>query len=592
MAMDDQFVLNHLPTKPGEVVKRLVREYRQDLGGEYTVARRVSRELPPDMNELRCGITRKRKTGWMAECTCTACHDTWYTHWNCSGSISVYEGPDAQIYEWAGEDIDYTEGQVVVCASPDTIICPNCGEHTTLVFSSALRTPRRRTRAFQTVEVIGKYGAVVTWLGTRRVDRDAFVDELIVPWKASVVDECRKLHSFSWQDRRWKRVNSLVRAELTIYNTPDGSFYGAMIGAYQSLEIPPLIGTTLEKSGLREYLKSGGEYPTEYLRFWRAATNIENLMKSPFRTAVQSLLDQSLDLNGTNDSRRKAHFELPINLDLAKPYLMLGMDKRSFRHFCREDAPIWSDVALTQWLLYHGQGGRLDAVGFYQFWLKYKSDGMDTMLDMMAFEPGIDIDRIDWYLIGKQGLEPHDLHLVPDMWKMARTVYLRPELTREELWPRNLVAAHDRLAAMIKVNDDDRMQAQFDRIRAALAPVAFSDGELCVVIPAANSELVREGEILRHCVGSYGDTHCNGKPVFFIRHARRPERPYYTLNMDLTGKTPKRLQLHGYGNERYGESKQYTHKIPKKVLDFCAHWEAQVLRPFWVERQKQQEVSA
>lgn len=337
--MDNGFKASNLPTKPNDVVRRLVREYRQELGGEYTVARRVSRELPPDMNELRCGITRKRKKGWMAECTCTACGDSWYTHWNCAGSISVYEGPDAQIYEWAGEDIDYTEGQVVACASPDTVTCPNCGEQTTLVFASDLRSPRRRTRAFQTVEVMGKYGAVVAWLASRLVDRDADITEIIVPWKAVVIDEDRKLHSWSWNGRAWEPVKSLVRAELTLYNTPDGML-SRMCGTFKSLEIPALIGTTLEKTGLREYLQYGGEYPTEFLRFWSASANIENLMKTEFASAVKALMDQSLGLDPCYSATRKNHFELPINLEFSKPHLMLEMDKASFRHFNREDAPI------------------------------------------------------------------------------------------------------------------------------------------------------------------------------------------------------------------------------------------------------------
>lgn len=580
MAMDGKFVAANLPTKPHDALLRLVREYRQELGGEYTVARRVSRELPPDMNELRCGITRKRKRGWMAECTCTACGDSWYTHWNCAGSISVYEGPDAQIYEWGGEDIDWTEGQIVFCTSPNTVICPQCGEQTTLVFSSDLRSPRRRTRAFQTVEVMGKYGAVVAWLGTRLVDRDALVQEIVVPWKAVVVDEDRKLHSWSWNGRAWEPVKSLVRAELTIYYTPD-AMLGNMISTFKSLEIPALNGTTLEKTGLREYLQYGGEYPTEFLRFWSASANIENLMKTQFSSAVKALLDRSLGLDLCNSASRNNRFELPINLDLAKPHLMLEMDKTSFRHFNREDAPIWSHIALEQWLSYRDRGGKLDAVRFYELWLKYKADGMDQMLEMMNDVPGLDIDRIDWYLVGKQGLRPDDLHYIPDTWAFTRKLHTRFALTANEMWPRNLIAEHDRLSNLLAVAADEETAANFARVVDELGALEFTDGDLCIRLPRGLQDLVEESDKLLHCVKHYGDRHVTGNPVFFVRHYRRPERSYYTLNEDLTKSAPKRIQLHGYRNDA-------VCKIPQKVLAFCDRWEREVLAPWWAERQRKE----
>jgi hypothetical protein len=92
---------------------------------------------------------------------------------------------------------------------------------------------------------------------------------------------------------------------------------------------------------------------------------------------------------------------------------------------------------------------------------------------------------------------------------------------------------------------------------------------------------VEESDKLLHCVKHYGDRHVSGNPVFFVRHYRRPERSYYTLNEDLTKPTPKRLQLHGYRNDA-------VCKIPKKVLEFCDRWEREVLAPWWAERQRKE----
>ncbi|MBP3486013.1 MAG: hypothetical protein J6J81_04150, partial [Oscillospiraceae bacterium] len=77
--------------------------------------------------------------------------------------------------------------------------------------------------------------------------------------------------------------------------------------------------------------------------------------------------------------------------------------------------------------------------------------------------------------------------------------------------------------------------------------------------------------------------HTEGKIIFFVRHARRPERSWYTLNEDLTGDRPKRVQLHGYKNDWIGHKKR---QIPREVLDFVARWEREVLGPFWEKELK------
>lgn len=113
----------------------------------------------------------------------------------------------------------------------------------------------------------------------------------------------------------------------------------------------------------------------------------------------------------------------------------------------------------------------------------------------------------------------------------------------------------------------------------------WTDGDLCIRLPRVYAELVEEGTTLKHCVGGYGEAHISRSDViFFVRKYRRPERSYYTLDIRMKG-TPEEVQLHGYGNERHGPNKRYTHKIPKRVRDFCDRWEKEVLMP-WYEEQK------
>ena len=159
----------------------------------------------------------------------------------------------------------------------------------------------------------------------------------------------------------------------------------------------------------------------------------------------------------------------------------------------------------------------------------------------------------------------------------------------DEIWPRDLRAAHDRLFAAKKLKEDVSSTANFEALAQKWSALEWSDGDICIRLPRCNNDLVAEGHTLHHCVGGYGKTHLMGHLVLFVRHARRPERSWYTLNIDTTGKTPRRIQLHGFGNEwANGEKLQ----IPQRVLDFCDRWGHEILAPVFnavkAEETKQQ----
>lgn len=73
-------------------------------------------------------------------------------------------------------------------------------------------------------------------------------------------------------------------------------------------------------------------------------------------------------------------------------------------------------------------------------------------------------------------------------------------------------------------------------------------------------------------MGRYSDAHARGRIILFVRHTRRPERSWYTLNIDVNSK--KEIQLHGYGNELAHGKKL---KIPRRVREFVDLWEREVL---------------
>lgn len=109
-------------------------------------------------------------------------------------------------------------------------------------------------------------------------------------------------------------------------------------------------------------------------------------------------------------------------------------------------------------------------------------------------------------------------------------------ITKSDL--QNMSAAE--IAASIKRREAWRVKYNVER-----------DGYL-IRIAESSSEIVQEGNTLKHCVGGYAQRHMAGKlTILFLRSSSTPEASLYTIEMN--GNTLK--QIHGYMNEHYKNAK-------------------------------------
>ena len=87
------------------------------------------------------------------------------------------------------------------------------------------------------------------------------------------------------------------------------------------------------------------------------------------------------------------------------------------------------------------------------------------------------------------------------------------------------------------------------QIYASLGLAGYQKGDFCIVLPQKRTDLIAEGQSLNHCVGMdcYYRKHMEGqRMIFFIRAVSAPEKPYFTMELDvLTGRI---LQLYGFGD--------------------------------------------
>ena len=583
-------VLRLLPDEAPERVRMYAREHiltdKKELGGNLLLCRPVRMSAPPDMWELFENRMYSQKKKWMAECYCTSCGEISYTDKTKDGIVLFY-GDDGYAYQNIEDDwIDEDEADMMgdgrtEVAWGEECLCPRCQETARVFNSVRIKDGRTKQVLLVSIERIDCYAAAVAWMVSRSIgpygsSLHVYPAEAYVFGERGEVVNYSHLRGGSFQstmDTKWRERSKLKMPDEIIYGDW-GSISNRKCGYWMLPEPVSLIGTTGEKTGLYAYIQAGGEGPVEFMRLHRKYRNAEIL-------ALSGMIDLLEDILRTDDPARV--YAANIDTKARKLPQMLGMTKPQLAAAVK-DSTIGLSL-LTYWRAYRNAKGSLEPAELFAI----KDEKLGFLIRILE-RWGDDIPKVFRYL-KKQNVESRQVGILHDTRDMLEQAYNR-KLTPEEMWPRHLMQTHDRASSMLRDMQSDakdaKLQAGFDRVCAMLAPTVYTDGRLMMTIPTCNADLVREGDILRHCVGGYGGTHSLGKNVIlFVRHYRRPERPYYTLNISLSGEIPHRIQLHGYGNERHGERKQHIHTIPQEVKDFCDYWEKEILAPYWKAHKKE-----
>lgn len=542
----------------------------------------LQQTMYPEDWERRARTAKRR---WGARCTCSSCGEDFiagYARGKGDRGIVLQIGDDGQVYTGYSEVSDggteYLEG--------DAVQCPFCWYTGILTHRSELRYGRTYQSLQAEVVNVDDYTVVMYWLVSRYLT-DAGPESLnILPHDALLVDMEGKLRRFR-AERYGPEVTQVVWTPCTYSRDPMQKTYYSWeaemhrkIGGWTCSYGPELDGHTGEKTALDKYIGAGGCWPGAYLHVWQKHPQVENLMRQGFAEAVTLTIDNRLDRIAYRSDLCDAPPISWVDWNEVKPNRMLHMSKAAFREISKMG---WGDLAAKCWDKYRHVLPDADALEFDACCKKIKYDSVSQLLDMVqAGWEDLHPLRVMRYLEKQGMLEDGAQHLI-DYRKMLRDTGT-PE-TEETLWPKDLIAAHERLVQAWAACHKTEYHTGFTSAYIMYKSLEWTDGELCIVLPHKGQDLVDEGNTLRHCVGGYSKAHCSGKPIFFVRHYRRPERSYYTLQINMTGESPKEIQLHGYGNERHGDNKQYRHNIPRKVREFCDRWEREILQP-WFAKQR------
>lgn len=596
--MDLEWIKRNLPEEPPKgMLGWAEATLTDDLGEDYTVMEGVRISESPVMQDLMDNII-VGKAIWAERCYCNVCEEE-YIAKKVPGMDAFYTciwEDGTEHYMMPESDLG-DEYQISINQHGDEIDCPICGAKTILVHSKRIRGGRTKQIQVSTLQTIGKYTAVLYWLVKHTVEEWGCSYYEVEPRYAYVIGERGGITAFSHRipgaygkdvaGKYWTQLTDAHERWDARYSDW-GSINNTKCGTCPYPEnLPDLDGTTGEKTGLLAYWKGSGVRPIDYLKVWKKWHPVEVLINTGFSHLVEDCIGEGY---GTCDPL----FALSQVCDFTKrkPNEILQMSKADFNAMRRLSKKPGKEE-LILWKRYTEAGGKLSAGKFFDQQPDFKMYGLSTAIDLMEQYHDCDIPKIRRYL-EKQEMLPREIRTLLDARRLQQVVSGRTELTEEELWPRHLQVTHDRLSEMrtasISKEIAEQYQTGFNKVIERYGELCWTDQNLAVLLPKCNADLIEEGEILRHCVGSYGRSHSQGvNIIFFIRHYRRPERPYYTLNISFAREDgPVRVQLHGYGNERHGRNKQYFHHIPKKVTQFVDRWETEVLRPWWQKQMKNQ----
>lgn len=505
--------------------------------------------------DLRPSAAIRPAALWCSEC------ESWYlaeyvpAHGvPCSPNLTYQNNSGVQVVNVEQDTIDKKR-------NGETMVCPLCGAQTQLRNVQELRYGLAAQDFIVVPTVAGSCLILTQWcidrriyVGHRHTERNAI--------NAYIVDGRRIIklahYQFNAMAQSWRNLGAWVQRAKLVDDIGNPKMYAA--------NLPDLGGTGAENAKLWEYMEQSSTkeefYPVAYLRLYFKHPNVENLITAGLGNLVGDGIDGEMThryYTGLAPQTAAPKLEW-VDWKEKRPAQMLGMTKQELRTWREYGLGVdclrtWRELdTLPCGVSFRDLCTAMKAIGAYgtRRILRKKLPMMRT------------INYIE--------RQEQDLTRLEDYWRMAAVAGC--DLSQDAVrWPKDLRTAHDRMSETMRYERvSSGCREAFATMTARCAGLAWEHDGICIRPAETPLELIREGSTLHHCVGRYSDAHAQGRIILFVRHTRRPERSWYTLNIDVNSK--REIQLHGYGNE-FAHGKKL--KIPRRVREFVDLWEHEVL---------------
>ncbi len=103
-------------------------------------------------------------------------------------------------------------------------------------------------------------------------------------------------------------------------------------------------------------------------------------------------------------------------------------------------------------------------------------------------------------------------------------------------FPKNVKQVHDEISSKYKVKKNECLISSFNQRVEEYKGMRQDEKGYLIRSPQSLEELIREGEIMHHCVASYAERFAGGTSlIFFMRRAEDLEQPYITMEFNRSG---------------------------------------------------------
>lgn len=132
------------------------------------------------------------------------------------------------------------------------------------------------------------------------------------------------------------------------------------------------------------------------------------------------------------------------------------------------------------------------------------------------------------------------------------------------LFPKDVYKAHQNTIKQVKIQEDVILNDKISSRAKKLEKYCFEYNGLFIRPATSSNELIKEGEALNHCVGTYADRYATGMTnILFIRKTAKPNKSFYTLEL----KDDRVLQTRGLRNcAPTSEVKEFIEAFKKAKL--------------------------
>ena len=427
-------------------------------------------------------------------------------------------------------------GQRNLYGSGNVLLCPCCGGEVKARHIGDISRKIEDTTWVMTLDTLPEAGkadrlVLYLWYIRRRYDKEGHATWSAQPYEAYVTEEKTMRRCSHWI------CGGFGQHHITPYWEQRTGFYDGMYDI-EHVYCPGGIesvteGTVAENARLAEYMAIRRKrYPVSWLRLWQKRHSVETVFSVGAGELVGEMIQREKETTQYNSytgaamANRSVAWLKGLDWTQKRPAGLLRMNAGELRGFLAfgGNARDWEKISTLR------QAGERIDIPEDMTALR----AVDTNDIRSLSEWGADWKKAGRYLSEQKkrypGAKP-DVKLLTDYYAMCKKVgwSLEDDAVR---WPMNLKRAHDQALEHIQFEEQKELQEKFQKRAKALQRFRFAADGLEIAVPERESDLIREGKALHHCVASYARRHAEGEiTILFVRRSEDAKTPFYTLSI-------------------------------------------------------------